>query len=312
MPTLGLVKRPRPGSVLSGSDGASGAYSSPMPATPLGPVPGLGYAEAVSTHPLIRLSDDTTGRGESAVAEEIPVAIVYNGDPFVVVMASPADFDDLAVGFSLTEGIVGDRTEISGIEIVRHSRGIELQIRIAEGAASRIADRRRGISARTGCGVCGVESIDEVLRAPHPVTSRAVFEAGAMWRAAAELESRQPINAETRAVHAAAFADRAGALQIVREDVGRHNALDKVIGSMIREGRKGSDGFLLVTSRASYELVQKTAVAGVPVLAAVSRPTSLAIQLAEQANITLVGLLRGRSANVYSHPERIGLNLLLR
>ena len=179
-------------------------------------------------------------------------------------------------------------------------------------AAARLTERRRAISARTGCGVCGIESIDEVLRAPQPVVSATAFDTDALWRASAELESRQPVNAETRAVHAAAFADRQGTLLVVREDVGRHNALDKVAGSLIRAGRHAGDGFLIVTSRASYELVQKTAAIGVPLLAAVSRPTSLAIQLAEQANITLVGLLRGRTANVYSHPARLGLNSSLR
>jgi FdhD protein len=278
-----------------------------MSATPLGPVPGLGYAELVSEHRLLRVSDQPASSDLSSVAEEIPVALVYNGEPFVVVMASPADLEDLAIGFSLTEGIIEAGTEPRRIDVVRHSRGIELQIEVTEADAARLAGRRRGISARTGCGVCGIESIDEVLRAPRVVPSRGTMELESLWRAAAELEARQPVNAETRAVHAAAFADRSGALRVVKEDVGRHNALDKVIGAMVRERVDPADGFVVVTSRASYELVQKAAAAGVPVLAAVSRPTGLAIQLAEQANITLVGLLRGRSANVYSHPARLGL-----
>lgn len=278
-----------------------------MSATPLGPVPGLGYAELVSEHRLLRVSDQPASSDMSSVAEEIPVALVYNGEPFVVVMASPADLEDLAIGFSLTEGIIEAGTEPRRIDVVRHSRGIELQIEVTEADAARLAGRRRGISARTGCGVCGIESIDEVLRVPRVVPSRGTMELESLWRAAAELEARQPVNAETRAVHAAAFADRSGALRVVKEDVGRHNALDKVIGAMVRERVDPADGFVVVTSRASYELVQKAAAAGVPVLAAVSRPTGLAIQLAEQANITLVGLLRGRSANVYSHPARLGL-----
>ena len=283
-----------------------------MSATHLWPVPGLGYAELVSEHRLLRISDQSPSSDLSPVAEEIPVALVYNGEPFVVVMASPADLEDLAIGFSLTEGVIEQWTEPRRIEVVRHSRGIELQIEVNEADASRLAGRRRGISARTGCGVCGIESIDEVLRVPRVVTSSDTVPIDALWRAAAELEARQPVNAETRAVHAAAFADRAGALRVVKEDVGRHNALDKVIGAMVRERVDPADGFVVVTSRASYELVQKAAAAGVPVLAAVSRPTGLAIQLAEQANITLVGLLRGRSANVYSHPARLGLNPSLR
>jgi FdhD protein len=286
-----------------------------MPSAPLGPVPGLGYADPVTNHPLIRVADATIAHEDSPVAEEIPVALVYNGEPFVVVMASPVDLEDLAVGFSLTEGLVSASDELESIDVVRHSRGVELQMRISEIAAARLADRRRGISARTGCGVCGIESIDEVLHAPTPVVSSALLDPDALWRASAALEQRQPINAQTRAVHAAALASRSGELLVVREDVGRHNALDKVIGSMLRNPDSGvapADAFIVVTSRASYELVQKTAVAGIPVLAAVSRPTSLAIALAEQANITLVGLLRGRSANVYSHPARLGLTLSLR
>jgi FdhD protein len=284
-----------------------------MPATPLGPVPGLGHADLASDHPLLRVDDRSASSESAPVAEEVPVAMVYNGEPFVVVMASPADFADLGLGFSVTEGIVEGAADVAILDVVRHSRGIEVQMRVSDAAAARIAGRRRGISARTGCGVCGIESIDEVLRAPRRVESSARFETEALWRAARELETRQPVNSETRAVHAAALASASGALEIVREDVGRHNALDKVIGAMLRGDRlKPVPGFLLVTSRASYELVQKTAVAGIPLLAAVSRPTSLAIQLAEQANVTLVGLLRGRSANVYSHPGRLGLTSLSR
>jgi len=289
-------------------------YSSAMPATPLGPVPGLGYAELLSTHPLIRIAENSSATDEASVAEEVPVAMVYNGEPFVVMMASPADFEDLAIGFSVTEGIVGAPADVTVAEVVKHSRGVEVQMTVSDDAARRLGERRRGITARTGCGVCGIESIDEVLRVPHVVSPGGTFVVDALWRAAAELEERQPVNAETRAVHAAALADSSGALEIVREDVGRHNALDKVVGAMLRNREKQiprsarDDTFLVVTSRASYELVQKTAAAGIPLLAAVSRPTSLAIQLAEQANITLVGLLRGRTANVYSHPGRLGLS----
>jgi FdhD protein len=294
-----------------------------MPATPLGPVPGLGYADLVSTHSLVRIADESSAADSAPIAEEVPVAMVYNGEPFVVVMASPADFEDLAIGFSFTEGIVDSPDGVAIVDVVRHSRGVEVQMRIAETAAARIADRRRGISARTGCGVCGVDSIDEVLRPPRAVADGQRFGVDALWRAAGELEGRQPVNVETRAVHAAGLADVSGALAIVREDVGRHNALDKVIGAMLRRGDADTPtrrfpqldprgAFLVVTSRASYELVQKTAVAGISLLAAVSRPTSLAISLADRANVTLVGLLRGRSANVYSHPARLGLSQTLR
>jgi FdhD protein len=283
-----------------------------MPSTPLGPVPGLGYADLIRNRSLVRLADGSSEAGAASVAEEVPVAMVYNGAPFVVVMASPADFEDLAVGFSFTEGIVDSPADLVIGDVVRHSRGVEVQMRIGDTAAARIAERRRGISARTGCGVCGIESIEEVLRAPRAVPDGQRFNVDALWRVAGELDRRQPVNIETRAVHAAGLADASGALTIVREDVGRHNALDKAIGAALRAGGVTSGFFAVVTSRASYELVQKTAVAGIPLLAAVSRPTSLAISLAEQANVTLVGLLRGRSANVYSHPARLGLSQTLR
>jgi FdhD protein len=275
-----------------------------MASSPLGPVPGLGYSDLARDHVLVRLSDGGATSESSPVAEEVPVAVAYNNEPFVVLMASPGDLEDLAVGISVTESVVDEASEVERIDVVRHSRGIELQIRIPDRQSARLTERRRGISARTGCGVCGIESIDEVLRPPVPVDGGGSISREALWRAAEELEQRQPLNSDTRAVHAAGFADTGGHLQVVREDVGRHNALDKVIGSLLRSGHAGP-GFLIVTSRASYELVQKTASAGIPILAAISRPTSLAIQLATQANITLVGLLRGRSANVYSHPTRL-------
>jgi len=273
--------------------------------SPLGPVPGIGYSESATVRELTRLSGNTTDKGSAAVAEEVPVAFVYNNESFVVVMASPADLEDLGIGFSLSEGIVDRAGDVTKVEVVKHSRGIELQMTIPAAAKSRLENRRRGLETRTGCGVCGIEAIDEVLKAPARVKSALHLTADALWSASTALEGQQPVNNETRSVHAAGFADSSGTLLLVREDVGRHNALDKVIGAMARAGVKGGDGFLVVTSRASYELVQKTAVAGVPVLAAVSRPTSLAIQLADQANITLVGLLRGQSANVYSHLERV-------
>ena len=276
-----------------------------MPATPLGPVPGLGYSNPVRGHDLVRLSDQTSTPDRATIAEEVPVAFVYNTDSFVVVMASPSDLEDLGVGFSLTEGIVDRPTDVGDVSIVRHSKGIELQMTIPPEAFARLGNRRRALDTRTGCGICGIEALDEVLRTPPAVQSALRLTHDALWKAAAELASMQPVNNETRSVHAAAFADADGALVVVREDVGRHNALDKVIGSMARAKVDGASGSLVVTSRASYELVQKTAVAGVAVLAAVSRPTSLAIQLADQAGITLVGLLRGRTANVYSHSERI-------
>src|SRR4051812_15320679 len=156
-----------------------------MPASPLGPVPGLGYAELLSTHPLIKIAENSSAPDAASVAEEVPVAMVYNGEPFVVMMASPGNFEDLAFGFSVTEGIVSSSSDLRVSEVVKHSRGVEVQMLVSEDAAHRLTERRRGITARTGCGVCGIESIDEVLRVLHPVPMGGAFTVDALWRAAA-------------------------------------------------------------------------------------------------------------------------------
>jgi FdhD protein len=254
---------------------------------------------------FVRLSDSARADDRAAVAEEVPVAFVYSGRPHVVMMCSPGNLEDLAFGFSLTEGIVANAAEVVRVEESRHAKGFELAITIPPEAAARLAQRTRALAGRTGCGLCGVEAIDDAVRAVRPVKSHLTLSATALWRAGDALDAHQPLNRETRAVHAAAWATPDGALAMVREDVGRHNALDKVLGALARSGTDPSTGFLLVTSRASFELVQKASAAGVALLAAVSRPTGLAIRIADESDITLVGLLRGRSANVYSHPERI-------
>ena len=267
----------------------------------------LGYSAPTAVHQFTRLADDGTVAQHAALAAEIPVALVYNGRTHVVMMCTPRDLEDFASGFTVSEGIA-PASAVRRIEVVKYSKGIELQIEIPADAADRLAERGRGLVGRTGCGLCGVEAINDALREPPLVRSSAVFTREALWRAGAALSAHQPLNAETNAIHAAAFADGDGNIAIVREDVGRHNALDKVIGAMSRAHIDGASGFLLVTSRASYELVQKAAVANVPLLAAVSRPTELAVELAESAGITLVALLRGRTANVHTHPERLHLH----
>ncbi len=220
-------------------------------------------------------------------------------------MATPADYEDFAVGFTLSEEIVASVGDIRGCQVIPYSQGVEIQITIPEDAAEALANRGRQLVGRTGCGLCGVQTIDEALRPTRSVTHDWSVAPEALWRAEAALSERQEYNRATGAVHAAAWAARDGELVVVREDVGRHNALDKVVGALARAGRDASAGFLVMTSRASYELVQKAAVAGVPLLAAVSRPTGLAVRLADSAGVTLVALLRGQSANVYTHPERI-------
>lgn len=268
---------------------------------------GVGYAQPAASRPVVRLGE-RQGAGvevdHAEIAEEVPIALVYNGRSHAVMMGTPADLEDFAVGFTISEAIVG-ASRIGAVQVVRASHGIEVQVEIPVDDASRLATRGRAIAGRTGCGLCGVEAIEDALRVPAPVHAALRLPQNALWRAGEELAVRQELNARTRSAHAAAWADASGALHVVREDVGRHNAVDKVLGALARSGTAAQEGFLVVTSRASYELVQKAAVAGVPLLAAISRPTGLAIRLAESTGITLVGLLRGRSASVYAHAGRI-------
>jgi formate dehydrogenase accessory protein FdhD len=266
----------------------------------------IGYAKPVVDQDFVRLDDRAGEPGQSPVASEVPVALVYNGRPHVVMMCTPQDLEDFAAGFTVTEGIAA-AGDMRRVDVVRYSRGIEVQVEIPAGDAERLASRGRTLTGRTGCGLCGVEVIDDALRENRPVRSAMTFPRSSLWKAGESLRLHQPLNNETHAIHAAAWCTSDGEARVVREDVGRHNAVDKVIGALCRasNGTAAGEGFLVVTSRASYELVQKSAVAGIPLLAAVSRPTALAVQLAQDAGITLVGLLRGRTANVYTHPARI-------
>lgn len=264
----------------------------------------VGYSQPTTELDFVRVSDAGVEPDAAPVAAEVPVALVYNGRPHVVMMCTPSDLEDFATGFTLTEGIA-DAASVRRIDVVRYSKGIELQIEIPPGAAESLAARGRAMTGRTGCGLCGVEVIEEALRDVRPVSSGAKFERDALWQAGETLRAHQPLNNETNAIHASAWCAPDGEPRVVREDVGRHNAVDKVIGALARAGTDPRAGFLVVTSRASYELVQKAAAAGIPLLAAVSRPTALAVQLAHDAGITLVGLLRGRTANVYTHASRI-------
>ncbi|MCX5756403.1 MAG: formate dehydrogenase accessory sulfurtransferase FdhD [Gemmatimonadetes bacterium] len=267
----------------------------------------LGRLPPAQSRGFVRIDGGASSQESAQVAEEIPVAFVYGGKPHVVMMCTPADLDDLAVGFTLSEEIASRASDIARLDVVRHARGIEVQMELPPEAQARVANRTRALAGRTGCGLCGIDAIENAIRPPHIVTSKATFTAAAITRAGDALAAQQPVNNETRSVHAAAWATADGTLHVVREDVGRHNALDKVIGSLARSNTDPSSGFFVVTSRASYELVQKVAVSGSPLLAAVSRPTGLAIRFAEDAGLTLVGLLRGATANVYTHSARITL-----
>lgn len=243
--------------------------------------------------------------GTDGVAEEVPVALEYNGISHAVMLATPLDLEDFALGFSLTEGIVDGRADVRDIELVEGCGGLTVQLQIATGCFARLKDRRRTLAGRTGCGLCGAESLPQAVQRPAPLRSEAQFEARAVSQAVQALDQRQPLRHATGATHAAGFADAQGRLLLVREDVGRHNALDKLVGALLAANQPAHHGFVVVTSRASYEMVGKTVRAGSALLAAVSGVTGLAIDLASDANLALVGFARGERLSVYTHPERV-------
>jgi FdhD protein len=239
------------------------------------------------------------------IAEEVPIALVYNGQPFAVMMATPCDLEDFALGFSLSEGIAQDASEVTLEGIERLLEGVEVRIRIPESRQQVLENRRRSLSGRSGCGICGSVLLEAALRHPEPVGPGIRIRPAALHRALTSLRTRQPLNERTGATHAAGWADARGEILLVREDVGRHNALDKLIGAMMRAGHDPQAGLLVVTSRASYEMAMKAASVNIPLMAAISAPTALAISLAERAGLTLVGFARDDGYGVYAHPQRI-------
>ncbi|WP_407354506.1 formate dehydrogenase accessory sulfurtransferase FdhD [Luteimonas sp. R10] len=266
---------------------------------PPAPVPGSAL-RPVERH---RLRDER--RYDDHVAEEVPVAFVYNDVPFAVMMATPADLEDFALGFALSEGIVCAAHEVR-IERIEHLlEGVEIRLRVPEHRAQALERRRRSLSGRSGCGICGSELLEAALRRPDPVGDGAAITPHALSAALRGLREGQALNARTGATHAAGWADAGGRIALVREDVGRHNALDKLIGALARGGHDPQTGFAVVTSRASYEMAMKAAGAGIALLAAISAPTALAISLAERANLTLIGFARDDGYAVYTHPRRI-------
>jgi FdhD protein len=245
-----------------------------------------------------------TSQVTDAVAEEIPVAFVYNGRPHAVMMATPADLEDFALGFSLSEAIIAAPGECEKVEIVPALAGIELRITIPGVRAAAIEDRVRELTGRTGCGLCGAQTLDAAVRHPPPVRDDVSIDADALQRALERLGKEQRINLATGATHAAAWVLLEGQIALLREDVGRHNALDKLIGAM-SGCVDPSAGFLIVTSRASYEMVMKAATVGIGALAAISAPTALAIALAQETNVVLIGFARHDGWSVYTFPQRV-------
>lgn len=252
-----------------------------------------------------RRTGATAQDAQDLVASEMPVALHFNGLPFAVLMATPCDLPDLALGFSLSEALIERPDELRIDDIAETLDGIAIRMTIPQARADALADRGRNLPGYAGCGVCGTADIDAVLRVPPRIASETRIAEAALHRALAALQARQPLNAATGATHAAGFAERDGALQLVREDVGRHNALDKLIGAMATDGVEAGNGFAVVTSRASFELAMKAAQVGIPLLAAISAPTTLAITLAASAQLCLVGFARDRQCVVYAHPQRL-------
>ncbi|MCC3702885.1 formate dehydrogenase accessory sulfurtransferase FdhD [Rouxiella badensis] len=238
------------------------------------------------------------------LAEEVPVALVYNGISHVVMMASPKDLEAFAVGFSLSEGIIDSARDIYGIDVTRNCHGIEVNIELSSRRFSGLKERRRAMAGRTGCGVCGIEQLDDLFRPLAPLPFTQTFSLSNLDTALAQLNSIQPVGQLTGCTHAAAWITPEGELLGGCEDVGRHVALDKMLGIKARE-TSWQCGAALVSSRASYEMVQKTAMCGIEILFAVSAATSLAVDVAERCNLTLVGFSKPGRATVYSHPQRL-------
>jgi formate dehydrogenase accessory protein FdhD len=253
--------------------------------------------------PGVRLEHGGSLAVHETLAEETPVTFAYNGVSYAVMMATPTDLEDFAIGFSLTEGVVARGAELSAITEVRYSGGIELQMETSAEIASEARQRR--LVGRTGCGICGKGDVRDILRALPQVSADARFEARAISRAMAELSQRQPLNDATGAVHAAGWASADGEVLTVREDVGRHNALDKLIGALVRANVEPVTGFIVLTSRGSFELVQKAAIFGATMVATVSAPTGLAVRVADDAGLTLAGFARDGRVTVYTHTARV-------
>ena len=272
----------------------------------LGPFPASGMP-GLRCVPVCVHRGGTAALADDWLADEVPVAMVFNGLTHGVMLATPADLEDYALGFALGEGLLGHAGEWRGAEAVAVPGGIELRSEVSAACEHRLRERRRVLAGRTGCGLCGSESlqqVDALAQGLAPVPGHTVS-ARALAAGMQALAAAQPLQQHSGATHAAAWCDAAGRLLCVREDVGRHNAMDKLVGALARAGQARGEGFALVTSRASWEMVLKAARAGMPALAAVSAPTAPAVALAASANLLLAGFVRGADAVVYTFAERL-------
>lgn len=284
----------------------------------------------LSASPLSEVSVTRWGNGvvsqaTDKVAEEVPIALIYNGVSHAVMLATPQDLVDFALGFSLSEGILQSKSELYDVEIVSQPQGIELRLDVATEAFVKLKEKRRSLVGRTGCGLCGAESLEQALRLPTRLStglpikthglpanvpssideaSSPVVPASSIIKAFHAMQTKQVLQQATGATHACAWVDADGEVQLLREDVGRHNAMDKLIGALAKLPRQ-EDGFVLTSSRASVEMVQKVAIAGFIILAAISAPTGLAVRIAEDYGVTLLGFLRDNQFVLYTHSSRI-------
>jgi FdhD protein len=240
-----------------------------------------------------------------ALPEETPVAVTVNGSTQAVMMATPTDIEDFAVGFALTEGFVDAAGEIERVEALEHERGIEARLWIAEERAEALGARRRAMLGPVGCGLCGIDSLEEAIRPVPPVEAAVQFSRDAIVQAADALRAHQPLHDQTRAVHAAGFLQPGIGVIHAREDVGRHNALDKLIGALVRKGVHAEAGAFVLTSRVSVDMVQKAAMAGAGLIVSVSAPTAHAVRLAGEAGMTLAAFARAETVEIFSNPHRI-------
>jgi FdhD protein len=258
----------------------------------------------------VEVDVDRWARGETThaadrVAQEVPIALMYHSVPHVVMLATPANLEDYAYGFTLSEELVADASEIRSVEVREADEAVEVSISIAWERFPELLRRRRNLTGRTGCGLCGAETVEQAIRSSTTVPVGPTVNVQDLHAAIVQLESLQPLNSQTGSVHAAAWVVPGQGIRCVREDVGRHNALDKAIGAVVRAGWDFNEGYMLVTSRASFEMVQKAATVGISFLAAVSAPTAFAIRHAEQTGLTLVGFARRDRHVVYANPQRL-------
>ena len=262
-------------------------------------------ADSLKQVSVLRVRDGEQTIATDLIAVEVPVALEYNGISHVVMLASPANLENFALGFSLSEGIIQQASELYACEVEATAAGWLVHLEIAAERFMLLKERRRNLAGRTGCGLCGTESLEQVTRCKTVVSHRHHFTEAAILNGMHAMQNLQPMQKQSGATHAAAWMTAQGQIECVREDVGRHNALDKLIGVMAEQKQDFTAGVLLITSRASYEMVQKAAIMNVGVIAAISAPTSFAVELAEQTEVTLMGFMRDQSYVVYTHADRV-------